>query len=335
MADDTRHAWEDFQVAAQDALGAGYRQAHDTLCRLAAALDAEPLALLLRQVLPAADFDAWLKSTLSTGGSMVGSGRLSWPTEKEARVALQLQLVRELAAGTRVKIQGLLLHFYGSRLEQAYGEFSSNVLRPFVRDLARILEDDRSRRAMQSDTSNSPTNLPSVDPRTVFVVHGRNGAARDALFQFLRAIGLHPLEWTEAVALTKGASPYVGTVLEKAFAAAQAVVVLMTGDDEARLRTELREEFDEPHELQLTPQARPNVLFEAGLAFGVHPDRTILVELGRLRPFSDIGGRHTVRIGNRTDRRQDLAMRLRNAGCAVNLDGTDWHRAGDFDGAVT
>ena len=49
---------------------------------------------------------------------------------------------------------------------------------------------------------------PSADTRNIFVVHGRNEAARDALFAFLRAIGLHPLEWSEAVQATGGYPSY-------------------------------------------------------------------------------------------------------------------------------
>jgi predicted nucleotide-binding protein len=40
------------------------------------------------------------------------------------------------------------------------------------------------------------------DPTKVFVVHGRNEKARIAMFAFLRAIGLQPIEWSEAVSLT-------------------------------------------------------------------------------------------------------------------------------------
>ena len=150
------------------------------------------------------------------------------------------------------------------------------------------------------------------------------------MFAFLRSIGLEPIEWTEAVKWTKSGSPHVGEILDAAFNRAQAIVVLMTPDDEARLRLEFQYGNDPPYEKKLTPQARPNVIFEAGMALGRDPDRTVLVEIGQLRPFSDIAGRHTVRLDNSSAKRQDLAMRLRTAGCPVNLEGTDWHEAGEF-----
>ena len=174
----------------------------------------------------------------------------------------------------------------------------------------------------------------SANAQDVFVVHGRNQAARDALFSFLRPIGLHPVEWSEAVRSTGKASPYIGEILDAAFLRTQAVVVLFTPDDEARLQESFRTANDPPDETQLTGQARPNVLFEAGMAMGRNPDRTVLVELGDLRPFSDVAGRHVVRLNDSSQRRQDVALRLRSAGCPVNLDGTDWHTAGKFETAV-
>lgn len=171
------------------------------------------------------------------------------------------------------------------------------------------------------------------DPRVVFVVHGRNMAARTAMFQFLRAIGLRPREWSQAVADTGKAMPYIGEVLDAAFSKAQAVVVLMTPDDEARLREPYRVPGDPPHETELTPQARPNVIFEAGMSMGRAPDRTVIVVVGEVRPFSDVGGRHVIRMNDSSERRQELAHRLRDAGCDVDLGGTDWHREGNFAAA--
>jgi hypothetical protein len=165
--------------------------------------------------------------------------------------------------------------------------------------------------------------------RKVFVVHGRNGAARAAMFAFLRAIGLDPIEWSEAVKMTGEGSPYIGQVLDTAFDAAQAIVVLLTPDDVAYLRNEYASGEDDPETVPLA-QARPNVLFEAGMAMGRDAKRTVLVEFGKLRPFSDVAGRHAVRIDGSVARRKDLAQRLETAGCAVKLDGDDWLTAGDF-----
>jgi predicted nucleotide-binding protein len=173
------------------------------------------------------------------------------------------------------------------------------------------------------------------DPRRVFVVYGRNRAVRASLFQLLRALGLHPLEWNQAVELTASAAPFVGDVLSAAFGSAQAVVVLMTPDDLAQLRPELIKDDDPEYERALTGQARPNVLFEAGMALGLHPDRTLIIEYGRLRPFSDIGGRHVLRFDGSTGSRQTLAVRLESAGCAVSRNGTDWLEVGTFDNPET
>ena len=175
---------------------------------------------------------------------------------------------------------------------------------------------------------------PARDAREVFVVHGRNDTAREAMFAFLRSIDLIPLEWNVAREDTGKPSPYIGEILQAAFSRAHAVVVLLTPDDEARLKPQFRADADPPYETQLTGQARPNVLFEAGMAMGGQPDRVVLVELGNLRPFTDIAGLHIVRMDNSSQRRQELAQKLRTAGCPINLNGESWHTAGDFESAV-
>ena len=45
------------------------------------------------------------------------------------------------------------------------------------------------------------------------VVYGRNAQATRALFDFLRALGLQPLEWDQLVAAMDTATPYVGEFL--------------------------------------------------------------------------------------------------------------------------
>ncbi|QDV56261.1 TIR domain-containing protein [Rosistilla oblonga] len=200
-------------------------------------------------------------------------------------------------------------------------------------DVAQKMDFERSYRGTGLIQAAEETQM-TVDTRKVFVVHGRNDAARKATFEFLRSINLHPLEWSEIVHETGKGSPFVGEVLDTAFSIVQAVVVLMTPDDEARLRDPFHGSSEPSHETDLTPQPRPNVLFEAGMALGLFPERTVIVELGTLRPVSDLFGRHVVRMNNSIGRRQDLAQRLETSGCSVSLAGRDWHSAGDFEGAV-
>jgi predicted nucleotide-binding protein len=187
-----------------------------------------------------------------------------------------------------------------------------------------------SRRTTRRNARGKKLKSPPRRGTTVFVVHGRNLKLRDAMFTFLRAIGLKPLEWSQAIRATGQGSPYVGTILEKAFQKAAAIVVLLTPDDEAKLRKEFIVSADPTHEKKLTGQARANVLFEAGMAFGRESNSTVLVQVGEVRPFSDVAGRHILRLTNDITKRRELAVKLSNAGCNVDLDGDDWITAGDF-----
>lgn len=166
--------------------------------------------------------------------------------------------------------------------------------------------------------------------RKVFVVHGRNAEMRKALFAFLRSMNLEPIEWVKAIEATGKASPMVAEILDAAFNQAVAVVVLLTPDDNVILRTEFHKTTDPDYEKRLTGQARPNVLFEAGMAFGRNPDSTVLVQVGDVKSFSDVGGRHVARLNNSPESRSELVTKLRNAGCAVDDTGTDWYTEGDF-----
>ena len=147
------------------------------------------------------------------------------------------------------------------------------------------------------------------------VVHGRDEQAARAMFDWLRAVGLRPQEWNQLIAFSDEGSPFIGEVLAAAFGRAQAVVVLFTPDERVQLRTQSKS----PWRLQ----ARPNVMFEAGMAFASHPDRTVLVVLGDQELPSDLAGRHYVRLRDAGDF-QDLAQRLLRAGCRVDTSGRDW-----------
>jgi len=167
--------------------------------------------------------------------------------------------------------------------------------------------------------------------RKVFVVHGRNDGLRKSMFDFLRSLSLEPIEWRIGIAATGMGSPSIAEIIDAAFEEAVAVVVLLTPDDEVILKKEFRKTTDPAYERRYVGQARANVLFEAGMAFGRYPNETILVQVGVVKPFSDIGGRHVTRLGNDPESRAEFVTKLRNANCAVNDGGTDWYSTGDFE----
>jgi len=160
----------------------------------------------------------------------------------------------------------------------------------------------------------------------VVVVYGRDEAVRNSIFQFLRALKLNPIEWSEAVRATGHGSPYVGQVLDSLFALAQAIVVLFTPDESAQLKDVLRS----PEDDETLNQPRPNVLIESGMALAKDEAHTILVQVGRIRAISDLSGRHVIRLSNSAQKRVELAQRLETAGCQVSMTGTDWLSVGDF-----
>lgn len=224
---------------------------------------------------------------------------------------------------------------FASGVETAVGYIDAAMFELTLLDEARRRQAAQVSPGARSAAADTREEATEPETRAIFVVHGRNLAARDAMFDFLRALGLLPIEWSQAVAATGRPSPYVGEVLKAAFGRAKAVMVLMTPDDEARLRPHLQGRGEPPHETNFTPQARANVLFEAGMAMAWDEDRTVLVELGSCRPFSDLGGRHVLRVDDTSQRRQELMQRLASAGLAVDATGTDWHTAGSFDAAVS
>jgi len=166
-------------------------------------------------------------------------------------------------------------------------------------------------------------------PDLVFVIHGRQLLGDFHIF--LRAIGLKPLEWSEARRRTNKPNPYTWEIVDLALKEAGAIVALFTPDDEARLREHLWENNENAVEKQLLGQPRQNVLFEAGVAYGRDPQRTILVRVGSHRPMSDLSGHHIVQLNDTAQSRQEVANALRAAGCPVDLGGADWYKAGTFN----
>lgn len=203
-----------------------------------------------------------------------------------------------------------------------------------VADIGEFMAAYERRHAQVLDTARATADeevaqASAVNPRRVFVVHGRNTDARVAMVALLRAFGLEPVLFRDVKARLGKPMPYIGEVLQQAFVETHATVVLFTPDDEVQLRAEFVTARDPAYERELTGQARPNVLLEAGMAMVAHRDRALLVYIGTVRPLTDLEGLHVLHFDGSVESRQGLAVALGSAHCPIDYTGP-WLHAGDF-----
>jgi Predicted nucleotide-binding protein containing TIR-like domain len=174
---------------------------------------------------------------------------------------------------------------------------------------------------------------PRVRPaknNTLFVVHGRDIKLNEDMFALLRALNLNSIEWSSAVAKTRGNNPDVDKIIAGQMKSVQGIVVMISPDEQAKLKGKFCDPTN-PSEKTLQDQARPNVLFEAGWAFGAYPGKTLLVRVGNTRPISDLGGKHIMKLSNSPASRKEFAQRLKKMKFKVDIEGTSWLTEGDFD----
>jgi len=173
------------------------------------------------------------------------------------------------------------------------------------------------------------------DPRMVFVAYGRNLKAKDAMFTFLRALVLNPLDWPQLTQLTGEGSPGIERAVNRGLETAQGYVVLLTPDELVEVRPEL---ISDGTVADRGYQPRPNVLVELGQALATNAERTVIVSLGDVRLPSNIAGRHVLKMNNTSATRHELKLKLETVGLKVVESNQGWlspATGGDFDGAIS
>jgi predicted nucleotide-binding protein len=144
------------------------------------------------------------------------------------------------------------------------------------------------------------------EPDDVFVVHGRDEAAREAVCRFLEKIGARPVVLSEQA--NRGR-----TVIEKFedHSAVKFSVVLLTPDDVGGLR-------DSPDET--SARARQNVILELGYFLGkLGRNRFCILNKGNVEIPSDILGVVWIEMDPAHGWRIALARELNQAGVRINL----------------
>lgn len=146
------------------------------------------------------------------------------------------------------------------------------------------------------------------DKPIVFVVYGHD---QDALYKLeltLRRIGAEPLIFSQLP--TAGSSTII-EILEENIPRADAIVVLLTADDEGRKRGS---------DSEFEPRARQNTLIEAGYAVISQRRKSLLVSLGSVNIPSDFDGIYRVEGSQWSDSvASNVARRLQSMGLNIDI----------------
>ena len=268
--------------------------------RLNRILTSDPLKEVTDELKHGLDFDAFLAGA-NSGGSMIGSANLNWPTDTEKELGLTLILIERGARDPKWFLD-LAYTYYnaGSKFIESIRRITSSAIIPFSRDFAEYL---RARKSTQPLLRDEPSDLSRV-----FIVHGHDEAPREKLARFIEKLGLKP------VILHEQANQGM-TVIEKLIANGSVgyAIVLLTPDDLGRRRPETEEK----------PRARQNVILELGYFLGRLGRKHVIALLkDEVEIPSDYMGVMYVKLDDAGAWRQDLVREMNAVGYEI-----DWNTA--------
>lgn len=267
------------------------------LKKISALLNSPELEEINASLKTGLDLNEFLKNSEKTSGSMVGSATLLWPDDQQQTFGLTLLLIDKLAVEPSFAINfGFHFFYSGNKTIAGIRQLTKQLLIPFIRDYKLFVElRGRSELVWRPSMSNK-----------VFIVHGHDDGAREAVARFLERIGL------EAIILHEQANQG-RTVIEKVEAHGDVgfAVVLLTPDDEGRVKGG-----------DLEPRARQNVLLELGYFIGrLGRSRVCALKRGQLEIPSDFAGVVWERMDDTGGWKQALGRELQAAGHQV-----DWNK---------
>jgi hypothetical protein len=132
---------------------------------------------------------------------------------------------------------------------------------------------------------------------------------RRELFAFLRMLKLSPLSWHEEIHTLHKFLPQAQ--VQEMLRGAQAIVILITEDDEAELATS-EFQFAQPE-----PSLSPTQLLNLAGEQARHSGRMILLGMGQVRDRWAEADSPLILLNNKMAPRWQLMLRLEDAGCLV------------------
>ena len=252
------------------------RSEHNTFNRyiekLSRLLHSPGLEAITQELAATVDLDAWLEAGQATEGSMMGSARLAWPSNPKEELGLVVKLIDTFAVKHDEAFQFSHTFYYsGNSITANLQSMVAQMIVPFVRDYIDYVKNATGAKEV---TLLPPRTEPAA--RKVFVVHGHDEGAREAVARFLERLEF------EAIILHEQANQG-RTVIEKIEAHGEVgfAVVLLTPDDEGSSIKDGKPQS----------RARQNVVLELGYFIGrLGRSRVCALKRGDVEIPSDFGG---------------------------------------------
>ena len=246
------------------------------------------------------DLDTFLGGA-SEDGSVMGSAKLDWPTDREQELGIAIALIERGAEDPSWFISFAIQHYRsGRKYIESIRKVVASVIIPFSRDFASHVENSGKFDLKQGQSS------PNFD--RVFVVHGHNEALKEAIARFVMQMGLEPVILHEQASVGM-------TVLEKLDANANVgyAVVILTADDLGRAKYSEKD----------SRRARQNVIFELGFFLGrLGRERVMAILEDGVEIPSDYMGVVYTPLDDLGAWRQTLVREMQAVGYVV-----DWNKA--------
>jgi predicted nucleotide-binding protein len=243
------------------------------------------------------NLDAFLAESERSQRGMMGSAELAWPDSTEKVLGLSLLLIEKFAENPDYMAQLGHVYFYtGSKILPGVQAATSQIIIPFLRDYKTYV----------LNGANSPIKLVLPLSNRVFIVHGQDTGARDAVARFLDSVGF------QSVILHEQANRGL-TVIEKVEANSDVgfAVVLLTPDDMGNLKDGIP-----------VPRPRQNVVLELGYFIGkLGRNKVCALKRGDMEIPSELAGMVWEAMDDKGGWKQALARELQAAGHVV-----DWNK---------
>lgn len=284
--------------AVLDLQGSGYQNCSRPLKALGRLLKRPELEDANQSLIEGVDFEAFIKASENTHGSMAGSAQLAWPDDKRQELGLILLLLKKIGDDPDYAEDFSHTYFYSrSGFTTSIRAMTAQLIIPFLRDYKNYVV----------NKGNMDMKVHTPKSKKIFIVHGHDGEARETVARYLGKIGFEPIILHEQANLGKTVIEKVETNSDVGFA-----IVLLTPDDEGKAKSATA----------LEPRVRQNVLIELGYFIGrLSRSNVCALKKGAVEIPSDFAGVVWETMDSNDGWKRILARELEAAGYMI-----DWNK---------